>query len=100
MISKVVDICPPLDYDAWFLDRIIRYLSQFMKECLYRSSRKDRLIEVVRQSIEKGIWYPCLQDFDNWSDWEMFGALEVLVTIAIPEDEVTYSSATCSRLHT
>ena len=79
---------PLVEYDGWFLDGIIQFLSRFIWECLHDSSKKDRLIEVVRPSIEKGIWYPCLQDLDNWSDWKMFAGLEILTTIGYCEDEV------------
>jgi hypothetical protein len=57
----------------------IRGLSEFIHQCFNRSSRKDQLIDVVRESIATGIWHPCLQDLDNWSDWERFAALELLV---------------------
>jgi len=53
------------------------------------SPRKDQIMVVVRESVEKGIWYPCLQDLDNVSDWEVFAALELLVTIMIsPQGDV------------
>ena len=57
----------------------IQRLSRFINKCFIRSSRQDQLIEVVRESIATGIWYPCLQDLDNWSDWDRFAALELLV---------------------
>ena len=50
-------------------------------EVIDQSSTKDRLIQVVRKSIETGIWNPCLQDLDNWSDYERFAALEILVAV-------------------
>ena len=79
-----------LAYDPWVLDdcNIIQYLSQFIRTCIHRSSRKDRLIEVARQSIEKGIWYSCLQDSANWLDLERFAAIEILVSIIGPQDDV------------
>ena len=69
----------PLDYDAEALLRKIERLSEFISRCFEESSRKDRLIKFVHDSIETGIWYPCLHDLDNWSDWERFAALELLV---------------------
>ena len=65
------------DTEAVF--RKTRNLSEVLHQCFYGSSRKDQLIEVVRESIETGVWFPCLQDLDNWSDWERFAALELLV---------------------
>jgi len=62
---------------AWFIK--IERLSGFIRQCLNRSSRKDQLIQVVRESIATGVWYPCLQGLDNWSDWERFAALELLI---------------------
>ena len=68
-------------------------LSQFMDQCFIQSSRKDHLIEVVRESIATGIWYPCLHDLDNWSDWTRFAALELLVAAAgLGNDVLGYSS--------
>ena len=59
----------------------IQRLARFIRGCFRQSSRKCRLIVVVRESIEKGIWYPCLQDLDHWSDWERFAALELLLAV-------------------
>ena len=61
------------------LRRNIQRLSEFISDCFYRSSRKDRLIKVVWDSIETGTWFPRPHDLDNWSDWERFAALELLV---------------------
>ena len=57
----------------------IQRLSAFIAECFIQSSesRRDQIVEVVRESIAAGIWYPCLQDLDNWSDWDRFAALEL-----------------------
>ena len=60
------------------LDKIQR-LSRFIYECFTRSSRKDQLVEVVHKSIATDFWYPCLQDLDNWSDWDRFAALGLLL---------------------
>ena len=60
----------------------IQDLTRFIDRCFHRSSRKDQLMDVVRKSIEIGTWYPCLYDLDNWSDWERFAALELLVAVA------------------
>ena len=63
--------------------------SSFISDCFGRSSRQDQLIRVVQERIETGIWYPCLHDLDNWSDWERFAALELLVTvIGLHEEKV------------
>ena len=43
---------------------------------------------VVHDSLETGIWYPCLQDLDNWSDQERFAALELLLAVIDPQDDV------------
>jgi len=67
---------------------IIQRLSRFIRDCFRHSSRKDRLISVVRDSTLKGIWYPCLQGLDNWLDWERFAALELLVAIIGPQSDV------------
>ena len=48
------------------------------------SSRKHQIIVVVRESMEKGVWYPCLQNLDNVSDWNMFVTLALLATIISP----------------
>ena len=75
--------------NATALFRKIQHLSLFIRQCFNRSSRKDQLIAVVCESIAAGIWYPCLQDLDNWSDWERFAALELLVAAVGPQkDEV------------
>jgi len=63
--------------EAFF--RKIQNLSECMNLCFRRSSRKDQLIEVVRESIATGIWYRCFQDLDNWSDWERLATLEILL---------------------
>ena len=65
--------------DMVALFKLIQGLAEFIHDCFNRSSRKDQLIEVVWESIATGIWYPCLQDLDNWSDWERFAALELLI---------------------
>ena len=62
----------------------IQRLSDFLYECSFLSSRKDELVEVVRESIATGIWYPCLHGLDNWSDWDRFAALELLVATVDP----------------
>jgi len=69
------------------LFRKIQRWATFISRCFHRSSRKDRLIEIVRDSIETGIWFQCLQDLDNWSDWQRFAALELLVA-AVGQDDV------------
>ena len=68
-----------LDCDT--ADLIIKFKipSQFIGGCFLKSSRKDQLIEVVRNSVATGIWDPCLQDLDNRADWERFAALTILV---------------------
>jgi len=80
----------PLECDTQFkfLHSIIQYLCIFIRGCFILSPRKDQLIKVVRESIEKGIWYPCLQDLDNWSDWERFAALELFLTIIDAQHDV------------
>ena len=70
--------------DTEALFKKIRLLSQFVRQCFNRSSRKDELIEVVRESMATGIWHRCLQDLDNWSDWERFAALALLVAAVGP----------------
>ena len=64
-------------------------LSALLCRCFRQCSRKDQLIEVVRESIATGIWSPCFQDLDNWSDWERFAALNLLVVVfRHPDDYV------------
>ena len=67
--------------DAEALFKKIRLLSGFISLCFIRSWRMDEVIEVVRQSIATGIWHRCLQDLDNWSDWERLAALDLLVAV-------------------
>ena len=71
----------PGDPEA-LLEKILR-LSGFIQGSFDRSSRKDQLIEVVRECIATDTyrWYSCLDDFDNWLDWERFAALELLVAV-------------------
>ena len=80
----------PLGSDTRAIYTKIERLSNLITRCFNYNSRlgKDLLIDVVRESIEKGIWYPCLNDLDNWSDWERFAALELLVTVIGPQDDV------------
>ena len=65
------------DIEALF--RKTERLSEFVSQCFYRSLRKGQLIQVVRESMATGIWYPCLHNLNNWSDWKRFAALELLV---------------------
>ena len=72
----------------------IQCLSTFIFQCFILSSesRRDQIIEVVRESIATGIWYPCLQDLDNWSDWDRFGALELLV-VTVAKHHSTFQTS-------
>ena len=72
---------PRLVYDPGALLEQVEPRANFIGNCLCESSTQDRLIQVVRKSIETGIWNPCLQDLDNWSDHERFAALEILVAV-------------------
>ena len=82
----------PPDCDAEAMLKKIQRLSELISRCFYRSSRKDRLIKVVRDSIDTGTWYPCLYDLDNWSDWERFAALELLVAaVGVGREGVLHS---------
>ena len=65
------------DTETFF--RRIHLLSLFISGCFNRSSRQVQLIEVVRKSIATGVWDPCLEDLDNWPDWERLAALQLLV---------------------
>jgi len=77
------------DVEAWF--RKIQHLSLFISHCFEQISNKDLLIEVVCESIATGVWNPCLQDLDNWSDWERFATLELLVAAAGLGDVLDHS---------
>ena len=81
ILEKQTTYLPVGDMEAMF--KTINGLSELIHRCFSRSSRKDQLIEVVCESIATGIWYPCLQDLDIWSDWERFAALELLVVAAV-----------------
>ena len=59
-------------------------LSGFLQSCFKLSSRKDQLIDLVRGSIEGGLW----SELDRWSDGKRFQALDVLQAIIYPENEV------------
>ena len=89
ILEKQPTYLPVGDVEALFED-----LSVFILRCFKRSSRKDQLIEVVRESIATDIWYPCLQDLDScqWSDWTRFAALELLVAaVGLENDVLGYS---------
>ena len=70
-----------------------RRWSLFISRCFNHSSRKDQLIQVLRENIESCTWYPCCQDLENWVDWERFAALAMLI-VAVgpdwPQDEVLH----------
>ena len=83
----------PLDCDAEALLRNIQRWSLFISHCFNHSPRKDRLIKVVRESMETGIWYLPLEDLDNWSDWERFAALELLAAAVGLQDNVLLDCA-------
>ena len=81
-----------VDWDAEAFLEKIRHLSRLISQCFARSLRKDWLIQVVRKSIDTGAWDPCLQDLDNWSDWERFAALELLVSsVGLGREDVLQS---------
>ena len=55
---------------------------------------KDQVNQIVQESIESGVWYPCFHDLNNWSEWERFAALELLVAaVGFDDDEVLYQSS-------
>ena len=88
--------------DTWDLFNKIHHLADFAYHCFNQSSRKDQLIEVVREGIATGIWQACLQDFNNlnWSDGERLTALELLVpALGFPYDDVLDCSLLLPKPH-
>jgi len=86
IMEKQPTYLPPGDMQALYWKT--RCLSRFISHCFDQSSRKDQLVEVVRESIATGTWYPCLRDLDHWSDSERFTALELLVAAVGLRDNV------------
>jgi len=67
----------------------LRDLSRFLQSSFELSSRKDQLVGLIRESLGESLWSSCFSGLDSWSDETKFQALEVLVAIIHPENEVS-----------
>ena len=70
------------DSEVWGLSRLLRFL-------FLLGSRKDQLVGLAREGLEKSLWSSYIGKLDNWSDGKKFWALEVLMAIIRPEHEVS-----------
>ena len=64
-------------------------LSHFLQSSFQLSSRKDQLVGLIRESLEETLWFSCFNEVDSWSDEKKFQALDLLVAIIHPENQVS-----------
>jgi len=73
-------------------ERICHYItevshrSRFLRWSFQISPRKDKLIDVVRESLVESPWYSWSSELDSWPDEKKFQALDVLVAIIRPKN--------------
>lgn len=66
----------------------ISRLSSFLGPAFKFSSRKDRLVEIVRESLAKCLWSSYFWKPDTLPDEKRFEVLELLLAITCPENKV------------
>ena len=64
-------------------------LVQYLQRSFELSSSKDQLVGLVRESLARGLWSSYFNELDSWSDERKFHALELLVAIIPPDDQVS-----------
>ena len=63
--------------------------SRFLHSSFELSSTKDQLVGLVRESLERRLWFSHFGELDIWSDEKKFQALEVFVAIIRPDNQVS-----------
>lgn len=58
-------------------------------QSFFERSGEDRPVSLVRESLEDSLWSSCFSDLDSCSDKKKFQALDVLVGIIHPDNEVS-----------
>ena len=64
-------------------------LVQYLQRSFELSSSKDQPVGLVHESLVQSLWSSCLSELDSWSDERKFHALELLVAIIPPDDQVS-----------
>ena len=74
--------------DDFELERVRNRLL-FLQSSFELSSRKDQLVGIVRESLEGRLWSSCVSELGSWSDETKFQALDVLIKIIHPGNQVS-----------